>query len=106
MIGRRRVSYIPFLVIVATIATAAVTVNGECQPGRVVVERFIANHCEDSCDPATPNKDRQVVKIIKRHTYTFSFAPDEMPGHRRIVSANPHADIRTKILCRNRILLE
>lgn len=105
MIGRR-VSYIPFLVIVATIATAVVTVNGECQPGHAVVECFIANHCEGSCDPATPNKDRQVVKIIKKHTYTFSFAAEEAPARRRIAAANPHADIRTKILCRNRILLE
>jgi len=106
MIGRRRVSYIPFLVIVATIATATVTVNAECQSGHAVVARFIAEQCEDSCNPATPNQDRQVVKIIKKHTYTFSFAAEETPAHRRITAANPPTDIRMKIFARNRILLE
>jgi hypothetical protein len=105
MIGRR-VSYIPFLVIVATIATATVTVSSECQASQNVIERFIASHCDSTCNPNTTNKDRQVVKIIKRHTYTFSFAPEEAPVHQALAATNAPEDIRSKILCRNRILLE
>ncbi len=107
MVGRR-VSYISFLVIVATIATAAVTVNGECRQGHNVLEQFLSGNCGEATParPDAPDSERRALKMIKKHTYTFSFAPEESAQPLHAFSANPGEDNRDEILRRNRILLE